>query len=57
MPVQKQIDDPSWNYCNLAVSAVLQIGLHENFKIKSEASDSALVYLKSWLGCFVVSTE
>ncbi|KAM0248016.1 hypothetical protein ACHAQJ_009621 [Trichoderma viride] len=57
MPVKQQIDDPSWNYCNLAASAVLQIGLREHFQIQSEASDSELVYLKTWLGCFVISTE
>ncbi|KAL7954551.1 hypothetical protein V8C34DRAFT_317191 [Trichoderma compactum] len=46
MPVMTQSDDLSWNYCNLAVSA----------NTGGISSDS-LAYFKTWLGCFVVSTE
>lgn len=57
MPVMSQIDDPSWNYCNLAVSAVQQIGIRESLQTMRDISANSLVYFKSWLGCFVISTE
>ncbi|EHK21707.1 uncharacterized protein TRIVIDRAFT_222824 [Trichoderma virens Gv29-8] len=52
-----QVDDPSWNYCHLAVSAVQQIGIRENLQTVGDVSANSLVYFKSWLGCFVISTE
>ncbi|KAH0531286.1 hypothetical protein TsFJ059_000140 [Trichoderma semiorbis] len=57
MPVMTQSDDPSWNYCNLAVSAVQQIGIRESLPPVGEISPESLVYFKTWLGCFVMSTE
>lgn len=57
MPVASQGDDPSWNYCSLAVSAVQQIGIHEPVHIEGKRSAQSVPYLKAWLGCFVVSTE
>lgn len=57
MPVMTQSDDPSWNYCNLAVSAVQQIGIRESLPAMGEMSSDSLVYFKTWLGCFVISTE
>jgi hypothetical protein len=57
MPVSRQSDDPSWNYCNLAVSAVQQIGIHEPVHAEGKRSAHSIAYLKAWLGCFVISTE
>lgn len=57
MPVMTQGDDPSWNYCNLAVSAVQQIGIRESLPTMGDISPDSLVYFKTWLGCFVISTE
>ncbi|UKZ86520.1 uncharacterized protein TrAFT101_002345 [Trichoderma asperellum] len=57
MPVARQCDDPSWNYCNLAVSAVQQIGIHEPIHTEGKRSAQSIGYLKSWIGCFVISTE
>lgn len=57
MPVASQNDDPSWNYCSLAVSAVQQIGIHEPAHIEEKRPAHSITYLKSWLGCFVISTE
>lgn len=57
MPVMTQSDDPSWNYCNLAVSAVQQIGIRESLQNTGDIAPDSLVYFKTWLGCFVVSTE
>ncbi|PKK51456.1 hypothetical protein CI102_4672 [Trichoderma harzianum] len=57
MPVMTQSDDPSWNYCNLAVSAVQQIGIRESLPTMGDISPDSLVYFKTWLGCFVISTE
>lgn len=57
MPVASQNDDPSWNYCSLAVSAVQQIGIHEPSHVEEKRPAHSVAYLKSWLGCFVISTE
>ncbi|KAL7803908.1 hypothetical protein V8C43DRAFT_266360 [Trichoderma afarasin] len=57
MPVMTQSDDPSWNYCNLAVSAVQQIGIRESLPTVGDISPDSLVYFKTWIGCFVISTE
>lgn len=57
MPVANQSDDPSWNYCSLAVSAVQQIGIHEPARAEDSRPARSIAYLKSWLACFVISTE
>lgn len=57
MPVMTQSDDPSWNYCNLAVSAVQQIGIRESLSTMGEMSPDSLTFFKTWLGCFLMSTE
>lgn len=57
MPVATQNDDPSWNYCNLAVSAVHQIDTKESVRAEGKRSAQSIGYLKTWLGCFVISTE
>lgn len=61
LPVANQWDDPSWNYCGLAVSAALQMGLYRTRANGSGVgevnSKDDLQRLKTWLGCFVVSTS
>lgn len=57
MPVASQTDDPSWNYCSLAVSAVQQMGIHEPAHAEDSRPAHSMAYLKSWLACFVISTE
>ncbi|KAL7916670.1 hypothetical protein GGI35DRAFT_433784 [Trichoderma velutinum] len=57
MPVMSQRDDPSWNYCNIAVSAVQQMGICEPLRTMGDISANSPTYFKSWLGCFVISTE
>ncbi|KAK9247040.1 hypothetical protein V1506DRAFT_572216 [Lipomyces tetrasporus] len=61
-PVKNQRDDPSWNYCGLAVAAALQMDLHEsqgNWRpdASENSAEDMILRLKTWLGCFVVSTS
>ncbi|CAM1506000.1 Fc.00g116370.m01.CDS01 [Cosmosporella sp. VM-42] len=60
-PVRHQDDDPSWGYSGLAVAATLQMRLHETGVGKSddkpELADIVALRLKTWLGCFFVSTR
>ena len=57
-PVNMQADDPSWNYCGMAVAAALQRGLKPSLgtAFQDPAADDASLKIKTWLGCFVVST-
>lgn len=60
-PVRYQTDDPSWTYCGMAVAAALQLGLDEHQVPRRQdssevASEDADMRLKTWLGCFVVSS-
>lgn len=53
-PVLQQDDDPSWNYCGIAVSATLKMGFDDTNR--NNMSDSMIQRTKTWLGCFAVST-
>ena len=61
LPVDNQKLDPTWNYCGLAVTGVMQMGLHTDStrwtRSPDQNSSSMLVRLKTWLACFVVSTS
>ena len=59
-PVTKQQDDPSWEYCGMAVAAVLKLtsdDSHTNWPGSNPTFIEESVYSKTWLGCFAVSTE
>ncbi|KAF3763224.1 hypothetical protein M406DRAFT_352259 [Cryphonectria parasitica EP155] len=66
-PVQRQTQDVSWTYCNIAVSAAIQIclgradlprsGPHAKFDVPKGWTGDAVLRKKTWLGCFVVSTS
>lgn len=60
-PVQSQLDDPSWEYCGMAVAAALKMGLEDRpvswGQTVRPSPDEHIPRLKAWLGCFVVSTE
>jgi hypothetical protein len=61
LPVKKQIYDPSWGYCSLAVSAALQIGLHQSgsqweYGFHKLSARDVEFRTKTWLGCFLVNT-
>lgn len=59
-PVAKQPEDPSWDYCGMAVAATFKMGLDDSQSSWTDASeppgDDAMWRLKTWLGSFVVST-
>ncbi|GAD96987.1 conserved hypothetical protein [Paecilomyces variotii No. 5] len=59
-PVEKQTDDPSWEYCAVAVAAVFKMGLDDSqtswIDASEPPSDNLACRLKTWLGCFIVST-
>ena len=63
MPARNQGCDPSWNYCHLAVSAALQMGLARSTPssgtnmAEASADEEEEARLKTWLGCFVVSNR
>ena len=52
-----QVNDPSWNYCCLAASASMQMGLHDNRPNVAISPEKLALRLKTWLGCFVISTR
>ncbi|KAH8879325.1 hypothetical protein GQ53DRAFT_706035 [Thozetella sp. PMI_491] len=56
----RQSDDPSWNYCGLVASAAMQMGLNDCWKkLKPHEipSDDTILRLKTWIGCFVVTSS
>lgn len=60
--VRYQRDDASWNYCSLAVSAAIQMGLDDTKAqprpgIAEPSEEARQLGLKTWLGCFWVSTS
>lgn len=60
-PVANQLDDPSWEFCGIAVAAALKMGLDECPVPWGESIRPTPVELtwrlKTWLGCFLVSTK
>lgn len=60
-PVENQLDDPSWEYCGIAVAAALKMGLDgspANWGVAIQpTTDELTCRLKTWLGCFAVSTK
>lgn len=60
-PVDNQREDPSWEYCGVAVAAVLKLTSNGSQTDWSEANEQCLEdvrwRLKTWLECFVVSTK
>lgn len=60
-PVASQLDDPSWEYCGMAVAAALKMGLDDSPASWGEAirpsSDELTWRSKTWLGCLCVSTK
>lgn len=61
VPVRKQILDSSWNFCSLAVSAAIRMGLHQSdatweYDFSQLSATDRQVRQRTWLGCFIVST-
>jgi len=59
-PIRHERDDPSLNYCGLAISAAMQLGLHcpsyrNEYKI-SKTPESKTHSVVTWLACFQIST-
>ncbi|KAF9890458.1 hypothetical protein FE257_005863 [Aspergillus nanangensis] len=59
-PVEKQQDDPSWDYSGMAVAATLKLTSNDS-QTKWPGSNELCVEeslrLKTWLGCFAVTTN
>lgn len=59
-PVKHQHNEPSLNYCSLAISAALQMGLHRpSHSMEYKAADkveSSLDSMMTWMACFQIST-
>lgn len=59
-PVKHHYNEPSLNYCSLAISAALQMGLHRpSHSTEYKATDKTESWLDSmitWMACFQVST-
>lgn len=60
-PVNKQREDPSWEYCGMAVAAILKLAPDDPQRMwpsSTEASaETVTAGLKTWLGCFFVTTK
>lgn len=60
LPVIKQQDDPSWDYCGMAVAAMLKltsVDSNTNWPGSNPHFFEESLRFKTWLGCFAVSTE
>lgn len=63
LPVTTQPEDPSWEYCGMAVAAATKMNLCKADTRKlpevsvSSSTDDTTLRLKTWLGCFLVSTR
>ena len=58
LPVRKQIWDPSWRYCNLALAIAQQLGLHkpDSQWEYSKSPTSAERSVKTWTACVFIAT-
>ena len=58
LPVKKQIWDPSWRYCNLALAIAQQLGLHEpnSQREYSTSPTSTELSVRTWTACVFVAT-
>lgn len=59
-PVAKQQDDPSWEYIGIAVAAIVKLASNDsqtNWPGSNPLFIDESVRQKTWLGCFLVSTE
>ncbi|KAH9905137.1 hypothetical protein F4778DRAFT_728850 [Xylariomycetidae sp. FL2044] len=61
MPVGKQSKDPTWLYCGVVINSALFMGLHKpgvppSIRGIGVATGSAEARIRTWLGCFCIST-
>src|SRR5580692_10095121 len=53
-PCAKQPQDPSWNYCGIAINAALYLGLDspKDHQLSKLSAEELNIRSKTWLACF-----
>jgi hypothetical protein len=62
LPIERQIEDPTWLYCGVAINAALYMGIHSAKPARSLRGigvqpGSMRARALAWLGCFLSSTQ
>ena len=49
LTVERQVEEPSWNYCGLITNAALKLGIHKATPRTSEYE--SYIWKKTWSAC------
>lgn len=65
VPLTRQSEDPSWNYCGMVMNAAMQMGLHQpgsrselyGYGYSNAPRTSTEIRTMTWMACFSISTR